>query len=48
GIWYGLAPSYEKQPKEGFGIRQHPKYGTVIDMTDLALGHARMSFIIAQ
>ncbi len=43
-----LAPSYEKQPKEGFGIRQHARYGTVIDMTDLVLGYARISFIIYQ
>lgn len=46
GTWYGLAPSYEKRSSDGFGIRQHPKYGTVIDMTDLVLGHARISFII--
>lgn len=48
GTWYGLAPSYEKHPTDGFGIRQHPRYGTVIDMTDLVLGHARISFIIDQ
>ncbi len=48
GTWYGLAPSYEKRSTDGFGIRQHPKYGTVIDMTDLVLGHARISFIIDQ
>ncbi|HUH57321.1 MAG TPA: hypothetical protein VL020_02270, partial [Pseudomonadales bacterium] len=48
GTWYGLAPSYEKRSSDGFGIRQHPKYGTVIDMTDLVLGHARISFIIDQ
>lgn len=48
GTWYGLAPSYEKQPKEGFGIRQHARYGTVIDMTDLVLGHARLTFIMNQ
>lgn len=48
GTWYGLAPSYEKQPTDGFGIREHPKYGTVIDMANLVLGHPRLSFIINQ
>ena len=42
------APSYEKQSTDGFGIREHPKYGTVIDMTNLVLGHSRLSFIIDQ
>ena len=48
GTWCGLAPSYEKQPTDGFGIREHPKYGTVIDMANLVLGHPRLSFIINQ
>lgn len=48
GVWYGLSPAYEEQPKDGFGIREHAIYGTVIDMTNLLLGHARLSFIIDQ
>ena len=48
GTWYGLALSYEKQPTDGFGIREHPKYGTVIDITNLILGHPCLSFIIDQ
>ena len=46
GNWYGLSPSYERRPKDGFGIREHAQYGTVIDMTGLLLGHPRLSFIV--
>ncbi|MDY0207664.1 MAG: hypothetical protein RBR82_13740, partial [Pseudomonas sp.] len=48
GNWYGLSPSYERRPKDGFGIREHAQYGTVIDMTGLLLGHPRLSFIVGK